>query len=229
VRTRIAFYIYIGVILGLITYQISAKHLALAAATPETPERKVNGNVVASERDPKIKIEVPKPAKYVGADRWILYGMADCEIHGYVETDDKKNVQRLYWIQFEQYIPEKPDLHHTYDSPRHAQLGGLDFYVDTWPRANGAETRAGSDRGHIEALVKARGYQMPSGMAYVRLVHLLDPEKRKELMIIYGEYLEPYGLTAADLDEGGKAHARWPELEKGMLERLQDRIMITPQ
>lgn len=226
-RTRIAFYIYIGVILGLITYQISAKHLALAAATPETPERKVNGNVVASERDPKIKIEVPKPAKYVGADRWILYGMADCEIHGYVETDDKKNVQRLYWIQFEQYIPEKPDLHHTYDSPRHAQLGGLDFYVDTWPRANGAETRAGSDRGHIEALVKARGYQMPSGMAYVRLVHLLDPEKRKELMIIYGEAL-PAGTNAADLDEKGKdRETKWPAIEQKVIKGAQQRLKIT--
>ena len=29
---------------------------------------------------------------------------------------------------------------------------------------------------------------------YVRLVHLLDKEKRKELMIIYGEDLAPTGF-----------------------------------
>jgi hypothetical protein len=226
VRTRIAFYIYIGVVVGLIAYQISAKHLALAAATPEAPERKVTGNVVTSERDPKIKIEVPKSSNYVGADRWILYGVADCEIHGFVEADNKRNVQRLYWIQFEQYIPEKPDLHHNYDSPRHTQLGGLDFYVDTWPRANGAETRAGSDREHIEGLIRAKGYQMAAGMTYVRLVHLLDPEKRKELMTIYGEALAA-GVNAADLDENGKDRQKWPPIEQQAIQGAQQRIKIT--
>lgn len=226
-RTRVAFYLYIGLSLGFIAYQASARHLALAAAMPEAPERKAIGNVVNSEREPKAKIEVPKAAKYVGADRWILYGVADCEIHGYVEVDEKKNVQRLYWIQFEQYIPEKPDLHHNYDSPRHTQIGGLDFYVDTWPRANDAATRAGSDREHIEALVKAHGYKMPAGMAYVRLVHLLDPEKRKELMIIYGEAL-PAGVNAADLDETGKdRETKWPTIEQRVIEGAQQRIKIT--
>ena len=226
-RTRIAFYLYIGLILRLVAYQVSARHLALAAAAPEAPERKVSNNAVISERDPKIRIEVPKSARYVGADRWVLYGVADCEIHGYVDADDPKNVQRLYWIQFEQYIPEKPALHHNYDSPRHTRIGGLDFYVDTWPRANGAETRAGSDREHIEALVKAKGYKMPAGMAYVRLVHLLDAEKRKELMIIYGEAL-PAGVNAADLDEKGKdRESQWPAIEQQVIQGAQQRIKIT--
>ncbi len=34
-------------------------------------------------------------------------------------------------------------------------------------------------------------------MKYVRLVHLLDEQRRKELMIIYGEDLAPTGFTAA--------------------------------
>ena len=42
---------------------------------------------------------------------------------------------------------------------------------------------------------------MPSGMMYVRLVHLLDDQKRKELMIIYGEDLAPTGHTVADLEK----------------------------
>ena len=146
---------------------------------------------------------------------------------GDLDADAQKNVQRLYWIQFEQYIPEKPDLHHNYDSPRHTQIGGLDFYVDTWPRANNAETRAGSDREHIEALVKAKGYKMPAGMAYVRLVHLFDPEKRKELMIIYGEAL-PSGVNAAELDEKGKdRQTKWPPIEQQTIQDAQRRIKIT--
>jgi len=57
-------------------------------------------------------------------------------------------------------------------------------------------------------------------------VHLLDETKRKELMIIYGEDLASTGLTAADLQEGGKAHDRWPAIEKGLIERAQQKIAI---
>ena len=39
---------------------------------------------------------------------------------------------------------------------------------------------------------------MPAGMKYVRLVHLLDEQKRRELMIIYGENLAPTGFTPAE-------------------------------
>ena len=190
------------------------------------PQRRVDGNLIVSERDPRVSIRLPKAAQYVGVDRWPLYGMADCELHAFVEADAAKNVQRLYWVQFEGYLPTRPELRHTYDSPRHATLGTWDFYVDTWVRPKDAATRAGSDREHIETLIHAKGYNMPAGMMDVRLVHLLDPEKRKELMIIYGEDLAPTGLTAADLQEGGKAHDRWPEIEKGLIERAKQSIAL---
>jgi hypothetical protein len=192
------------------------------------PERNVTGNVVTSERDPAVRIELPKTARYAGADRWVLYGVADCELYAFVEVDAQKNVQRLYWVQFEGYLPSRPDLHHTYDSPKHATLGGMDFYVDTWVRAKDATTEPGSDREHIEALIRAKGYRMPEAMAYVRLVHLLDNEKRKELMIIYGADLAPTGFTAAELSEGGKARDRWPAMADVMLERAQKRVTIEP-
>ena len=201
------------------------------AGQSRAPERKVQGNVITSEREPKVRIQLPESARYVGADRWVLYGIADCELHAFVEPDPKKadeqkNVHRLYWVQFEGYLPTKPELHHTYDSPRHANIGGMDFYVDTWVRPNDAAIEPGSDREHIEALIHAKGYKMPAGMMYVRLVHLLDEQKRKELMIIYGEDLAPTGLTAAELREGGPGYGRWPAIEKDLIESSQKKIAI---
>lgn len=196
------------------------------AAQSTAPERTVKDNVVTSTRDPKIRIRVPESAKYLGADRWPLYDLADCELHAFVDPakNKDKNVQRLYWIQFEGYLPSKPAITYTYNSPQHATIGGLDFFVDTWVRPNDAPVRSGSDREHVEALLHKSGYTMPAGMMYVRLVHLLDESKRRELMIIYGEGLAPTGFTAADLDEHGKAHDRWPEIEKGLVERAQQKI-----
>jgi hypothetical protein len=104
----------------------------------------------------------------------------------------------------------------------------MDFYVDTWVRTKDATIESGSDREHIEALMRAKGYRMPEAMMYVRLVHLLDKEKRKELMIIYGDDLASTGFTAAELNDGGKAHDRWPSLADGMLEHAQRRLAIEP-
>jgi hypothetical protein len=83
------------------------------AAQNQAPERRVEGNTITSEHDPKLRIRLPESVDYVGAARWVLYGIADCELHAFVDVDRQKNVQRLYWVQFEQYIPARPELHHT--------------------------------------------------------------------------------------------------------------------
>ena len=196
------------------------------ASQTATPERKVARNAIVSAHDPKVRVQFPDSVQYVGADRWNLYDIADCELHAFADADVKKNVQRLYWVQFEGYLPSKPDFTHQYDSPRHTIIGGLDFYVDTWVRSKDAETQRGSDRQHIEELIRSKGFHMPAGMMYVRLVHLLDEQKRKELMIIYGEYLAPTGFSVADLSQGGKAFDRWPAIEKDLLEHAEKKITI---
>ena len=196
------------------------------ATQNKAPERQVEGHTISSEHDPKLRIRLPETVRYVGADRWVLYGIADCELHAFVRADEQKNVQELYWVQFEGYIPTRPDLHHKYDSPQHTTIGGLDFYVDTWTRSNEEKTETASDREHIDALIRAKGYKIPANLMYVRLVHLLDAEKRKELMIIYGEDLTRSGFTAADLREGGKAYGQWPTLEKELIERAKTKIAL---
>jgi hypothetical protein len=214
---------------------MSVKRLVIAVlligslcAQAERPERKVEHNTIVSHGDPSARIELPKSARYLGADRWVLYGIADCELHGFVEADKQKQVQQLYWVQFEGYLSSKPDLHHQYDSPMHTTIGGMDFYVDTWVRGADEKFDAGSDREHIESMIHDKGYTMPSGMMYVRLVHLLDEQKRKELMIIYGEDLAPTGFMVADLEKGGKAYDQWPALQKSLLDHAQASIKIEP-
>jgi len=194
----------------------------------DKPERKVAGIMITSERDPAARITLPAGAQYVGADRWVLYDVADCEVHVFVEADAQKNVQRLYWVQFEGYVATRPELKHEYDSPRHAQLGGLDFYVDTWVRPSDGPTRAGSDREHVTTLLWAAGYKLPAGMMDVRLVHLLDASTRRELMIIYGEDVATTGFTAAELNEGGKGLEKWSGIEKGLIERAKQKIGVEP-
>jgi hypothetical protein len=193
------------------------------------PERQVHGNVVTSERDPKIRIKLPSSVQYVGADRWPLYEIADCELHLFVEATDQKKVQRLYWLQFESYLASRPELHHTYPFTKTETLNGL--LLDVRARFGpGSETpKPGSDSEHVQTLLNAKGYKMPEAMMNVRFVHLLDQEKRKELMIIYAEDLQPTGLHLDDLMPGGEGVAQWPSLEAGLIRRAKAALTLSVQ
>jgi hypothetical protein len=77
-----------------------------------------------------------------------------------------------------------------------------------------------------------KGFKM-AGTEFLsqRLVHLVDAAKRNELMIIYVEDLSTgvagvANFTAADLNEGGSAHDRWPEIAQALLNRAQKNMRV---
>lgn len=99
------------------------------ASDYQKPERQVQGNVLTSQGDPKIRIKLPSSVQYVGADRRPLYDIADCELHVFVDATSQKKVEHLYWVQFEAYLSSRPELHYTYPFTRTDTLSGLLFDV----------------------------------------------------------------------------------------------------
>src|SRR5437764_753379 len=164
-----------------------AMNCLVCVAQDLRPERVVKGSTITSHRDPEMRIELPHQAQYLGADRWVLYAVADCEIHVFVEADAEKQVRRMYWIQFEQFIPNRPELQHDYKPEELTKFAGMEMYVRARFGKSNEVAKEGSDLEHVQALVQANGYSMPPEMMNVRLVRLLDPQRRKELMIIYAE------------------------------------------
>jgi hypothetical protein len=196
------------------------------------PQRVVSDSTVISRRDPAVEIKLRRSVRYVGTDRFLLtdpkLGYFDaCELYAFVDSNDGRQVGAFYWIQFEAYLPSRPDLHHTYDSPRHVTIGGLDFYVDTGVSSAAKVPAPGSDGAHFYSLLTSHGYRRDDLMS-VRLVHLLDATKRKELMIIYAESLAPTGYTAAQLEQGGAEHAKWDAIADVLIRRAERSITIRP-
>jgi hypothetical protein len=191
------------------------------------PERRARGNTLVSERDPKLRVELPSPVKYVGADRWLLFGVADCELHVFVETNDRNVIKRLYWLQFESYIPSQPDLHYSYPFAKTDELNGLLFDVRARFGAGNDKPKPGSDLEHVKVLLQKKNLELPAGSMNVRFVHLLDVQKRKEFMIIYGEDLSSTGFAVEDLLPGGKKAEQWPTIEAALIQRAKNAIHIS--
>jgi hypothetical protein len=208
-------------------FLIAATALLLSQATlAETPgpERTVRGTTLTSTRDPAITIELPAEAQYLGADRWELYDACDAELHVFVEAGPDKRVRRLYWVQFEQYLPNNT---YTYDYTFQEKLthAGLTFDVSPNYRRTTRTSRPGSDREHVIAMLTKHGYALPPETMSVRLVNLLDDSRRKELMFIYIEDLALSGTTVWDLEKG-KSSSKWATLKQELTRRALDRIEL---
>lgn len=196
-----------------------------------TPERFVVDHTVVSRRDPAVNIRLPDSVHYVGSDHFAFtkpeLGAFDAaELFAFADAGKDGHIRKYIWVQFEGYLPGHPDLHFTYDSPKHVTIGGLDFYEDigvTSPKP----LKPGSDSKHFYSLLAKHGYQR-GDLMWVRLVHLLDPaKKRKELMIIYAESLAPTGYTAQQLDQGGSDHSKWAAMAAALSRRAIQSIQIT--
>jgi len=187
--------------------------------------RKVEGTTVTSDQDPAVKVTLPATAQYVGAARWDLYGIADAELHVFVEADAQKRVQRLYWVQFESYLPDNT---HTYKYPflEKVTLAGLDFDVHGRYSPTDVQNKTGSERERVVGMLGKAGYQLPKEQLNLRLIHLPDEAKRKELMIVYAEDLSMSGTTVDALNQTG-GQAKWEETKKGLIERAKERIQLS--
>lgn len=204
---------------------LAALLLPTLDAHAATPERQVRDNVIVSARDPAVRIELPAGARYVGASRWTLYDVADCELHVFIEADELKRVQRLYWIQFEGFIPSRPELHYDYSDNAATQFAGRTFFVNANPDYPNGTVKPGSDFEAVRKLVRSNGYSLHDDSVNVRLVNLFA-DKRKELMFIYAENLEPLGFTSDELMAGGRAEKQWPEVRRQIEENAKNRIKV---
>jgi len=202
-----------------------------AVQVPSTLAAQVEANRVAHPGE-GILVRVPATATYAGSERFNLYDVADAEVHVFVEADADKRMRRLWWVQFESYLPSMPHHHYDYSDNRRGELGG----VTTWFRSNPVSTagpmRAGSDREHVYAVLQRAGIAIPAEVMNVRMVQLLDDPKgtgqgaRRELMVIYSEDLALSGKTLAELTADGKPNEHWAPIEAGLVARARESVAI---
>jgi len=176
----------------------------------------VRGATLTSSAFPVGTISIDAKYRYVGRDKFILYGVARCELHVWVDATPDRQVRRLYWVQFEQYLQ---DNNHTYDysdQPWLVNVGGHEF----WGGASlldleqeKVKWRPGSDYEHVLRLLEEHGYRLAAEVLELALFRL-DPTARKELMIIYIEDVRAQGREPADLVDRKTGNVRYDAAAK---------------
>jgi hypothetical protein len=220
------FWLFVAIICLSVSH---TRALAQSATSPaQKPTRTVKGQVITSTEKPAARIEFDKGFKYVGGHEFILYNVARAEQHFYVDADKDGRIKRMYWVQFEGYLPSNTNTYR-YRVNKTASIGGLEFIADAYARNIKANPgRPDSDGARARAFLESKGFRLASDeVMSQRLVYLIGEAKRDELMIIYMEDLSGTGLTAADLLPDGKAAARWEEMSKALLDRAVKGLKIS--
>ena len=215
-------------VVALLSFSIISNCRAQGPAINASPSRTVSGQTLTSTALPAVKLIFEKEFHYAGGHSFVLYDVANAEQHFFVDADKDGLIKRMYWIQFEGYLPNNT---HSYDykARKTVNIGGLDFIADAYARNIKANPgRPDSDGSRARAFLASKGFKLGSDeVMSQRLVHLIDEAKRNELMIIYLEDLTPLKLTAADLAPDGKSAAEWEKVAAGLLDRATKNMKLS--
>jgi hypothetical protein len=189
---------------------LSAALLFQTADAPLT--RNVNGNVLISNTDPAVRITFSPAFKYIGGQRFKLYGVAEAEQHFFVQAGASGQIERFYWLQFEHFLPGNTYTYDYSQLPGKADIDGYPFFHDSaiFSDYAAAQRKPDSDGAKALALLTKAGLRLPAPMARIRMFHLPDSAHRTELMIIYGEALGEKAPVGAE--QGLPADEKFPDL-----------------
>jgi hypothetical protein len=181
---------------------------SLVAQAPRL--REVDGGTLISTADPAVRLTFAKPFAYAGGLTIDIMKVAGAEQHFFIDAVPDHSIRRFYWVQFEHYYPDNT---HTYDYARIKQepvsLGRLSFMGDVRVREKyfTMDDRPGSDSMAAADFLRGKGFRLDGTFVTLRLFHLPDDTRRRELMIIYGEVLRP-DASAEPVIAGITAHAQ---------------------
>ncbi len=174
------------------------------------PAREVRGDTLVSPADPAATLVFADPFEFAGSQTIDVLKVAGAEQYFFIDSGADRSVRRFYWVQFEHYYPAND---HTYDfssmNLKPVPLGRLAFQGDVRVRDNyfTMDKRPGSDSQAAQTFLQGKGLKLDGTFATLRLFHLPDTTRRRELMIIYGERV-PAGTSADSIGPDLTARAR---------------------
>jgi hypothetical protein len=156
----------------------------LQTTAPLVPAHVVRGNTLRVDLPGLTSIQVQRDYRYAGGHRFILRGVADAEQHAFAAVDATGAIERFYWFQFESLLPAARGAY-DYSKDNALTLAGLNWRTNV--RRYTAPPEPDGDQAALYKLFAARNWRPAVPALRARLVHVPDPERRTELMIIYAE------------------------------------------
>jgi hypothetical protein len=191
----------------LACYLQSSSSAQSAGNTKSEQTRLVKDQVLTSTYLPAVRVRFDDKFKYVGTQKFILYERAQTEQYFFVDADSQGRIKRMYWVQFEGYLPGV-DAKYNYPVTETVTIDGQTFMVNAESVPNVPavlKQDPQSDAARAASFLESKGYRMSQSIRFQRFVRLVDEAKRNELLLIY---IEDVGAGASASKEKAELLAR---------------------
>lgn len=170
---------------------------------------------IRSDTLPRVSVTVDPSLGYLGRLELDVGGRARAEQHLFGEIVEGR-LGRALIVHFEHFLPGND---HTFDYPRlrMARLGGHEFLHQTWPLPDWDLFRLPE----MVRFLAQRGIEAETDWIVSRYVRVVSEDRKHEFIIFYLEPGRGLPMPVADLRADGRARARWPEIERGLIDRAE--------
>lgn len=221
----------IGSAIGYGVYELYFNHRGKYTTDPVTEglTRVVDGNTLISGQYPSAKITFPAEYEYLGAHKFVLYGVADTEQYLFASAHENGLTKSLIVVQFESLLPHIKGTYDYSNAPNSIDLGGLNFWVDShastrhWLVPNGLP---GTDGYLHRTFMADKGYPLPKYYSWMRLAYVPEENPREEMLIIYMEDLSSLNIESKDLRPGGAYEHKWPGIFADRLDFVETNFEV---
>jgi len=172
--------------------------LLAACSAAASPDPRVEGQTIVSERLPRIRVRVAPEIRYLGEHPIRIRDVAAGKRYVFAETAKEKTVVRMVITQFEGFLPGIDDIYR-YRFDGAPVMGGLPFRQNGFASSTRAEL-AENPGSEVEATMRfldEKGLSVPDGLAIHRFVTIGDDTRRNEMILFYMEPLAALGIADA--------------------------------
>jgi len=164
--------------------------------------RYVDGQILISQKLPKIKIAVDESFAYQGKFDFKIRDVAKGE--RYISVDSRNNeIKRMFIAQFEFFLPSNDEFYR-YSFKNAMEIGSHKFKQNTYAYSN-AEAIAANPEGEAALTFKfltGRGFKIEDELMVSRFVTVAGQDRKHELILFYLENVSESGHKLGEFYEG---------------------------
>lgn len=169
----------------------------LLLASAVAPVRTVDHNLLVSDQEPAISIQVDPSLTYVGSFHFQIHTVAAGDRFVWVQATPEKRVQKLVIVQLEGYLEGKGQYNYSPLNVTH--LGENDynsngfFYDDS----DYGREHPGNEATKTREFLEQRGYSLDHEQSLYRFFRAL-PDRQNEILIFYIQPMSELGLKMSE-------------------------------
>ncbi len=216
--------------LALIWFALSSMVSPIDAGQAPVPaNRSVSRNVIISESNPSLAIEVDQSFTYLGRHPIIIRDVAAGERLVFADMSGT-SANRLFIVQFEGFLPGIDD-EYRYNLSNSPIVAGYPFRSNAYSfdLAQSVAANPGGESASTKKFLKTKGLTAPNQWMMWRSLTVASADKQNEMIVFYVEDAAAHNMAMEDIYDPvtDRDTPAWKAMQVGLEQRANASFQLT--